>query len=161
MIIMAVSSLLFNSIAVATYLNASLFLAFATLNPNYEIRLYLIIPIKIKYLAYITVGIYVFQFLTGGNSIRISIIAGIANYLLFFGKELIVSRGNSVKNKVRKEKYVKASQSSKEYRHKCSVCGKTEKDDPQLEFRFCSKCDGYHEYCLEHLTTHEHIKENN
>lgn len=42
--------------------------------------------------------------------------------------------------------------------HKCAICGRTEADDPTLEFRFCSKCDGNYEYCQEHIFTHEHVK---
>ncbi|MFQ9748684.1 MAG: hypothetical protein ACLRYY_06955 [Anaerobutyricum soehngenii] len=48
--------------------------------------------------------------------------------------------------------------SNKPYRHKCAVCGKTELDDPNLEFRYCSKCNGNYEYCNEHLFTHTHVK---
>ncbi len=43
-------------------------------------------------------------------------------------------------------------------RHKCTICGRTELDDENLEFRFCSKCEGNHEYCQDHLFTHQHIK---
>ena len=43
-------------------------------------------------------------------------------------------------------------------RHKCAICGKSEKDDPNLEFRFCSKCNGNYEYCSEHLYTHTHVE---
>ena len=41
--------------------------------------------------------------------------------------------------------------------HKCAVCGRTEKDDPNLEFRYCSKCEGNLEYCMDHLYTHKHV----
>ena len=44
-------------------------------------------------------------------------------------------------------------------RHKCAVCGRTELDAPDLEFRYCSKCAGDHEYCSEHLYTHTHVTE--
>ena len=43
-------------------------------------------------------------------------------------------------------------------RHKCAICGRTEKDAPELEFRYCSKCEGNYEYCQDHLFTHEHVK---
>ena len=43
-------------------------------------------------------------------------------------------------------------------RHRCAVCGRTELDDPNLEFRYCSKCNGNYEYCQDHLFTHEHVK---
>ena len=44
------------------------------------------------------------------------------------------------------------------YRHRCEVCGRTDVSDPDLEFRYCSKCDGAHEYCMDHLYTHTHVK---
>ncbi len=42
--------------------------------------------------------------------------------------------------------------------HRCAVCGRTELDDPNLEFRFCSKCNGNYEYCQDHLYNHKHIQ---
>jgi hypothetical protein len=50
------------------------------------------------------------------------------------------------------------SKSGEVTKHKCAVCGRTEKDDPNLEFRFCSKCNGNYEYCQDHLYTHIHKK---
>ena len=41
-------------------------------------------------------------------------------------------------------------------RHKCAICGRTENDDPNLSFRYCSKCTGNKEYCQDHLFTHTH-----
>ncbi len=41
--------------------------------------------------------------------------------------------------------------------HKCAICGRTELDDPNLTFRYCSKCNGNYEYCQDHLFTHKHI----
>lgn len=45
------------------------------------------------------------------------------------------------------------------YEHKCELCGRTNITNPELVFRFCSRCDGNHEYCEDHIFTHEHIKE--
>ena len=42
--------------------------------------------------------------------------------------------------------------------HRCAVCGKTKDENPELEFRFCSKCKGNYEYCQNHLFTHSHVK---
>ena len=42
--------------------------------------------------------------------------------------------------------------------HRCTVCGRTSVDHPELMFRYCSRCEGSHEYCQDHLFTHEHIK---
>ena len=43
--------------------------------------------------------------------------------------------------------------------HRCAICGRTELDDPNLEFRYCSKCAGSREYCMDHLYTHRHVTE--
>ena len=45
----------------------------------------------------------------------------------------------------------------KPYRHKCTVCGRTDTDYPNLEFRYCSKCNGYYCYCIDHINNHVHI----
>ncbi len=145
-------------VATSAYLNLTLFFAFATLYPNQVIRLYMILPIKIKYLAYISAGFTLFAFLMGTMSTKISILAGVGNYLIFFGRDLIKSRANRAKSAVRMNNYRKGMESATEHRHKCHVCGRTELDDPDLEFRYCSKCDGYYEYCLDHLKNHEHVR---
>ena len=45
------------------------------------------------------------------------------------------------------------------YTHRCSVCGRTDVSHPDLEFRYCSRCTGYHCYCQDHIGNHEHITE--
>lgn len=157
-IIMLVSGFVFNTDANVFYLNTTLFFAFATYFPNMEFRLYMILPVKVKYLAYMSAGFMIFLMFTGGTYTRISIIAGLSNYLLFFGKDLIKGNKKRVVNQSRRTHYKKSMQTQKPHRHKCHVCGRTEKDAPDLEFRYCSKCDGHYAYCSDHLFTHEHIK---
>lgn len=68
----------------------------------------------------------------------------------------------SPKEQARKAKFKQQTRPHMTYangaRHRCAVCGRTELDDPTLEFRFCSKCNGNYEYCQDHLFTHEHVK---
>ena len=45
------------------------------------------------------------------------------------------------------------------YRHKCEVCGRTDADFPDLQFRYCSKCAGYHCFCEDHIFNHTHFTE--
>jgi hypothetical protein len=137
-----------------TYINLSLFLAFAAIFPEFEVRLMFVLPIKIKYLAWLQWGFFVFLMLTGSNADRVMLIVAVLNYFLFFGNTLV--RGQ--KAYTRKQQYKKKMKVTKSNFHKCTVCGKSEKDDENLEFRFCSKCKGHHEYCSDHLFTHEHIK---
>ena len=40
----------------------------------------------------------------------------------------------------------------------CTICGKTDTSHPDLEFRYCSRCQGYHCYCQEHISNHTHIQ---
>ncbi|MBR4098714.1 MAG: hypothetical protein IKK44_01845, partial [Clostridium sp.] len=49
-------------------------------------------------------------------------------------------------------------QERKGYLHKCTVCGVTDADDPDMEFRYCSKCNGYYCYCMNHINDHVHVK---
>ena len=50
------------------------------------------------------------------------------------------------------------TQTKERYLHKCAVCGKTDVSDPQMEFRYCSKCNGYYCYCADHINSHIHIQ---
>lgn len=142
--------------ATATYLNMSLLLAFACVYPNYEFTIYFTIPVKVKYFAWLDAIMLGNFFFTGNLSVKLSVAAALINFLLFFGKDLVMGaahRGNAFKNKK-----VYDSKIPKDITyHRCTICGITEKDDPKMEFRFCSKCEGRHEYCMVHLTEHEHI----
>ena len=80
------------------------------------------------------------------------------NFLIFFFSTRNY-RSVSPKEVHRKRTYHRQVQQPKGVtRHKCAICGRTELDDPNLEFRFCSKCNGNYEYCQDHLFTHEHVK---
>lgn len=152
----------YSALFASTFLNLSLFLAFARLYPDMQMLLFFIIPIKIKYLALfnwfliiynlfgvITSGVYVLSLL---------ILAPVVNFLLFFGKDIVVNgfrRGSSIK---RKAEFKAAMPKEKEYFHKCTVCGVTDVDDPDMEFRYCSKCNGKYGYCMNHINNHEHIQ---
>lgn len=145
------------SIATAIYLNLSLFLAFAKIYPDFEILLFFILPIKIKYLGYLNWAVLIFSFITGDLGTKMAILAALLNYFIFFGKETILGFKNKGKTYKRRSSYEKQVP-KKSYMHKCCVCGVTEKDDPNMEFRYCSKCSGSHEYCQNHLFSHEHIQ---
>ncbi|TCT16811.1 hypothetical protein EDC18_101107 [Natranaerovirga pectinivora] len=146
------AALVFKYPMTTVYLNLSLFLAFAKLFPDFTINLYFILPIKIKYLAWIQWGFFIYTLIMGNNIERIAITVALVNYFLFFGKEYFSKQ----KAYSRKQSFQKKAQPSKHTIHKCTTCGKTEKDDPNLEFRYCSKCNGHYEYCSEHLFSHNH-----
>lgn len=143
------------------YINMSIFLAFAASYPDLELLLYFVLPIKIKWMAYVYAAYILYAVARGNWITRTAVIASLLNFILFF----ISSRNlqpYTPKEQARKRKFKKQVHPHMKYAngamHRCAVCGKTELDDPNLEFRFCSKCSGNYEYCQEHLFTHEHVK---
>ena len=152
----------FGSLYSTYYINMSIFLACASIMPDYQLLLYGIIPIKMKWLAILDVVLLAVDAVQGGLIIRIVIIASLLNFIIFFfcNRNL---RGHSPKQAARRKKFQKQiSRPQNQYaggaKHRCAVCGRTELDDPTLEFRYCSKCNGNYEYCQDHLLTHEHVK---
>ncbi len=143
------------------YINMSIFLAFAASYPDMELLLYFVLPIKIKWMAYVYVAYILYDLVRGNWMTRTAIVASLLNFILFFlsGRNI---RPYTPKEQARKRKFKKQARPHMTYAngamHRCAVCGKTELDDPTLEFRFCSKCNGNYEYCQEHLFTHEHVK---
>ncbi|MFW5995639.1 MAG: rhomboid family intramembrane serine protease [Halanaerobiaceae bacterium] len=137
----------------AVYLNLSLFLAFATLNPDFTILLFFVLPVKMKYMAYFT-GIYLgYEILVSSLPVKAAVVVALTNYLLFFGGGFI----NRLQAKSRRRKYrSRIEKSKRDTVHRCTVCGLTEKDDPDMRFRYCTKCNGTYEYCSEHLENHKH-----
>lgn len=155
------------------YINVSIFLAFAATYPNQELLLYFIIPIKIKWLGLVYVvfmGIDVVstfrnQGIISGILVLAMIIFSLMNFLIyfFFTRKKMGISGVTFKQRKRKVQYkqkVSQAQAHNTYangaRHKCAICGRTDLDNPELSFRFCSKCSGNKEYCEDHLFTHEH-----
>lgn len=153
-----------------TYVNLSLFFAFATLYPDMRVLLLFIIPIKIKWLAWVNAALFAWAIVSnlfGLNWVGAVIpVIAILNYLLFFWGDLT----GFVKTKARYAKHqnsrqtvnfkaaTRKAQEQKGYVHKCAVCGKTDTDHPDETFRYCSKCNGYYCYCSEHLASHVHIE---
>ena len=174
-LIMDVYCLIFGGYASAYYLHLSLFLAYATLFPDAEFMILFIIPVKAWILALIDLVLILMGFINFFPYNFFPIIA-LANYFLAFGKDCRnllppAWRANARRavQKVKNPKTVpfntagsyKATHATVKapYTHKCTVCGRTDVDDPTLEFRYCSRCKGYHCYCSEHISNHAHITE--
>ena len=148
----------------AVYVNTALFLAFAMYNPEAMVHLYFIIPIKIKWVAWFELGLYAFSVinyaLSGYWGMAMMPVIAMLNLAVFFAP-VFHRRAETVRAQRRPEavqfrKAVKEQQKQKGYNHKCCVCGKTDTDYPDLQFRYCSKCEGYHCYCEEHIFNHVH-----
>ncbi len=143
--------------ATSVYLNLSLFLAFACIYPNYQIMLFFILPIKIKYMAWLDAAFLVYTLVVGSLPTRIMVIASILNFLLFFWKDLYSALRSGGRAYYKKKAY-EAKLPRDITIHRCEICGRSEKDDKDLDFRYCAECEGDHEYCMEHLHSHEHKK---
>lgn len=140
------------------YVNMSIFLAFAATFPEVQVLLMFIIPVKVKWMGIIYAIMLAYEFLTYPFYYKIAIAASMLNFIVFY----ITSRNRvhlSPKQMRRRQEFKRETRRTAGItKHKCAICGRTEEDSPDLEFRFCSKCDGNYEYCQNHLFTHEHVK---
>jgi len=151
------------------YLNLSMFFAFAVLFPNHEVRLYFIIPVKIKWLALLNAAFFLYSIINAliQRNIVMAILPFVAilNFILICGGEALAylrplraRRSPQTINFKKAAKQAKRNQAQTPYRHKCAVCGKTDTEFPNLEFRYCSRCDGYHCFCSDHINNHIHFQ---
>ncbi|MEY8413077.1 hypothetical protein AALB51_17810 [Lachnospiraceae bacterium 62-26] len=161
------------------YLNMSLFFAFAALYPDVQFLVFFMIPVKVKYLALIDALYFIYPVVQaflpayGGNAYlgiyykanAMEAVVSLLNFLIFFlGSRNM--RPYSPRQRKRKREFqqnIKRAQRPVQMyangaRHMCAICKRTELDDPNLEFRYCSKCNGNYEYCQDHLFTHTHVK---
>ncbi|MCI7262142.1 MAG: hypothetical protein ACI4OO_08220 [Otoolea sp.] len=143
------------------FLNQSLLLSMTATFPEMQFLLFYVIPIKAKWLGLFVGAEYVYRFLFGGLEQKIEIGVSMLNFIVFF---LMTRNYNKVNPKeIHRKQTFKQEMKKAEVQkirlthHKCAVCGRTEKDDPNLEFRYCSKCEGGLEYCMDHLYTHRHV----
>ena len=142
------------------FINMSIFLAYAATFPDAQVLLMFIIPIRVKWLGIIYAVMLLFQFF--GTSVygKFAIGASLLNFVVFFLTSRNMMHLNPKQIHRRQEFKREVRRNTGNTKHKCAICGRTEVDSPQMQFRFCSKCDGNYEYCEEHLYTHTHIKRN-
>ena len=129
-------------------LYASLFFAFARFYPDQVIYLLFILPVKIKWVAWVSGFFFLFGFVVGSGSYRMALVAALSNYVIFFGPEIIYEARHRGEVSARRKRYAQSSRSETEPLHKCAVCGATELSDANLDFRISR--DG-EEYCMAHL----------
>lgn len=148
------------------YVNLSMFLAFATLYPDMEILLFMILPVRVKWLAWIDAALFVWAVVSNllvGNWIGALLpVVAILNYLIFFWPDFqylfAKAKRRTSPQTINFKKAQKELRERRGYLHKCSVCGVTDQDDPGMEFRYCSKCSGYYCYCANHINNHVHVQ---
>ena len=162
------------------YLNLSLFLAYSTLYPDTHFLLFFIIPVKAWIFALIDLALTFYDVISMWAFFPYNLfpLVAIANYLLFFGKDVanvipLSWRINFRRLFGKKTGPTKAktiifpsagsyeatvAKPKEPYTHRCTVCGRTDVSHPDLEFRYCSRCQGYHCYCIDHINNHDHIE---
>lgn len=141
-------------VATNTFLGGSIFLAFAALFPEFQLYIFFILPVRIKWLALLAWISYGWSFLSGGPSTKLLVMASIGNVLLFFGKDIIWK----VKTGRRKMAFqAKSVAGVRDAFHRCAVCGKTDQTHPDMDFRYCPECNGLG-YCMDHIKDHQHQK---
>ncbi|MBU5627600.1 rhomboid family intramembrane serine protease [Oscillibacter sp. MSJ-2] len=148
------------------YVNMSMFFAFAMLYPDMQVLLFFIIPLKVKWLAWANAALFAVDILRSLiwfnlSGILFPLIA-LFNFFVFFAPDFFhfaerkryqhSRQSSSFRKTMHKEEPTKRS-----YRHKCAVCGRTDADHPELQFRYCSRCTGYHCYCQDHIFNHVHF----
>ena len=140
-----------------SYIYTTMFLAIAATYPDMQFYIYFVLPVKARWLG-LLYGVFIgYEVVRGTWANRIAIILSFLNFLIFFV---------FVRNPVRQAQQAKRRTEYRREaapppkgvpRHRCAVCGITELDAPDMEFRFCTKCDGNLEYCMNHLYTHVHV----
>ena len=152
----AAAALMIGQGSSALYLNLSLFLAFAYVYPDFEILLFFIVPVKVKYLAWLNWFFIAFTVLTAPIADKLAALASVTNFFLFFGRDITAHvRHNSSAYQRRMSFHTKLKKNTI---HRCTICRITEEDDPSMDFRYCSTCEGDYEYCMNHLKSHEHVR---
>lgn len=148
------------------YVNMSMFFAFASLYPDMQMLLFFIIPVKVKWLAWLDVALFVIncaRYVAGGMWVLCLLpLVAVGNWLLFFWGDIMERLGRvqyqHSRQTVNFKQATRQAREQKGYIHKCAVCGKTDTEFPNEEFRYCSKCNGYYCYCSEHINNHVHIE---
>lgn len=180
LVIMDIYCMVFDCDASAYYLNLSLFLSYATLYPDAQFLILFIIPIKAWVLALVDLLLVLLGLISYPFPMNFFSVLSVANYFLFFGKDVLnvipmswrVNFRRLLRKKDRKKPAAakpipfpnagsyeaSVAKPKAPYTHRCTVCGRTDVSDPRLEFRYCSRCNGYYCYCQDHISNHTHIE---
>ena len=140
-----VAAFFFGGASSNTFLNLSLFFAFATIAPNYEIFLFFILRVRVKYIAWVLAGLFALQFVVLPAPAKMAMAASLVNYLVFFLPGLVRNWRNQRTDAMRLAKFRGAEEVTV---HRCSQCGRTEVSHAELDFRVAADSE---EYCTEHL----------
>ena len=167
-VLMDVFCLLIGGQADITYLNMSLFLGYATMYPQARFLFLYFIPVKAWIFGIIDLALTAVSVIsmTAAGLFPYSLfpLVAIGNYFLFFGKDVknlfpsFRPRPRTAQKVVFKTVPLRREETKPSYNHRCTVCGRTDVSDPDMEFRYCSRCNGYFCYCQEHISNHSHVE---
>lgn len=150
----------------AEYIFLSMFFSFAALYPDMQVLLFFIIPIKMKLLAIVDAFLFVAGIFTNPFPVNLLPVVAVINVLIFCWDDLLAllrihpaRKSSTTINFKKASREIRKEQAANLYRHKCAVCGRTDTEYPDLEFRYCSRCAGYHCFCEEHINSHVHFTE--
>jgi membrane associated rhomboid family serine protease len=168
-------SQMYNQMAI--YLHMGLILTYATCHPESRFYVFYFIPVPAWVMALVDlvlVGIGVFNMCYPVNLMPHALfpVVGLLNYFLFFGGDMpnLLPPSWRVKRQRKTTKktgtipfpngrdYQPKAAEKAPYTHRCTVCGRTDVTNPELEFRYCSRCNGYQCYCEDHISNHTHIE---
>ena len=161
-----------NPYSVAEFIYLSMFFSFATYYPDMQVLLFFFLPVKVKWLAWVDAAFFVYEIIrllfAGYPLLALMPVVAILNYLLFFATDIgdtlaywkrRAGGGSGPKVINFNKAKTKTKPGAKEaFLHKCAVCGRTDVSDPDMEFRYCSRCNGYYCYCADHINSHIHIQ---
>ena len=147
------------------YIHLSFFLVIATMYSEMQVLFMFVLPIKMKWLAILDVALILLEAVQHGPGVILLALPSFVNYFIFTWPFWSVKLGFArrradpqvINFKKAQKQAQKRAQETGGYLHKCAVCGITDQDDPSMEFRYCSKCDGYYCYCANHINNHIHI----
>lgn len=149
------------------YIHLSFFLVIATMYSEMQVLFMFVLPVKMKWLAILDVALILLEAVESGPFVLLLALPSFINYFIFtwpfWSMKLGFARRRAdpqvINFKKAQKQAKKKAQETGGYLHKCAVCGITDQDDPNMEFRYCSKCDGYYCYCANHINNHIHIHE--
>lgn len=140
------------------YLTLSVFMAFAATYPEARVLFMFLIPVKVKWMGIMDAVLMVYLLIVDNIFSKFVVGASLLNFVIFYlrSRNLSHMKPKEIKRRTEFKQQVKYNPGIT--KHKCAICGRTDEEYPELEFRFCSKCNGNYEYCQDHLFTHEHVK---
>lgn len=153
----AAAALALGVAATNRFLLMALFLAFATQQPEHEILLFFVLPVRVKWLALLDVAMLALLVVTANGWQRLLPVLAVSNYLVFFGPTLVARlRGRAaVAARPAAQSRFAAREEAPRVR-RCTLCGVTD-EDRRVEFRVCTcaHCNGRPtDFCLAHARNH-------